>query len=976
MTLFRRFAIYLWLLPIVVLFGGQELSAQAMKHYIVQLRDEPVILQMARRTPGAPRWMELKSAEASSFRSQLATKQSDLKRRVESFTNARVEAQVDTVYNGLFVAMRPEDAEALKLDPEVQNVFPSIQYHKSLDAALPLVNAPQAWANAAIGGEANAGAGVRIAIIDTGIDINHPMFQDPSLTAPSGYPLFRAPTQQCNRSDQQYTNSKVIVARSYVSLLENPDQNCDAQDLDGHGTFVAGVAAGRRVTAPLASIAGMAPKAYLGSYKIYGTPGTNDLTPDRAIIAAVEDAVKDGMNVINLSSGAPVDSLPALDPLSVSVANAVRSGVTVVASAGNEGPGTGKITSPAISPAAITVGMTTNSRVLAPPLVITANLPLPAGLDRVVTVSGNGPKVTANIGPAALVDVATVSADATGCTALPARSLAGEIVLIPRGPCTFALKIQNAANAGAILAVIYNNQTGQPPTGMIVGSATGIPAVMIGNVDGLALARFLASPSAKVQATLEAQKSAIPATPNRMVLLSSNGPSTDFDIKPDLVAPGSPIYSAEQRNYPAGPQYDESGFGVSAGTSFSAPLVAGAAALVKQASPGLTPDQIKSLLVNTAAKTVTSARGGTASVLSQGNGLLDLSAALAAPIVASPVSVSFGLHQQGDLTFGPRSITITNISQRTDVISVSNTPSPGSARATIRLSPPAFLSPLSPGESAVVSFTASPFPESGTVEGYLSFQSQNSQTSITVPYWGTYVKPSVDPSGVVSAAGLSLGSSSLAPGEIISIFGTNLANQEEYAVTLPLPASLGGAGVTIGGKTAALVYVSSGQINAQVPFELDGASAADLVVTLNGFSSPPVRVPIAAVAPGIYTLNQGGTGRAAILHASDSTLVSSSNPARPGEFLELFTTGLGSVFPVVSTGAQGPSDPLARTRLIPSATIAGLPVTIGFAGLAPGYVGLYQLNLQVPNGVSSGEQTLIVTSNGVASNPATVVIGQ
>ena len=157
---------------------------------------------------------------------------------------------------------------------------------------------------------------------------------------------------------------------------------------------------------------------------------------------------------------------------------------------------------------------------------------------------------------------------------------------------------------------------------------------------------------------------------------------------------------------------------------------------------------------------------------------------------------------------------------------------------------------------------------------------------------------------------------------------------------------------------------------------LDGSSAADLVVSLNGFSSPPISVPIAPVAPGIYTLSQAGTGRAAILHASDSTLVSPSNPARPGEFLELFTTGLGSVIPNVTTGAQGPSDPLARTRLVPSATIAGLPATIGFTGLAPGYVGLYQLNLQVPNGISSGEQTLIVTSNGVASNPATIMIGQ
>src|SRR5581483_665850 len=114
---------------------------------------------------------------------------------------------------------------------------------------------------------------IKIAIIDTGIDINHPMFQDGSLTFPAGYPKFTSPTPLCNASDQRFTNTKVIVARNYVPLLSNPDQNCDAEDRDGHGTFTAAIAGGRRATAPLASIAGAAPKAYLGSYKVFGTPG-------------------------------------------------------------------------------------------------------------------------------------------------------------------------------------------------------------------------------------------------------------------------------------------------------------------------------------------------------------------------------------------------------------------------------------------------------------------------------------------------------------------------------------------------------------------------------------------------------------------------------------------------------------------------------------------------------------------------------
>jgi minor extracellular serine protease Vpr len=969
----RPIAIYFLLSLIAVPFCGNVLQAQATKHYIVQLRDEPVISHLAHRMTAAQRRMDLQSADASAFRLQLWSRQAALKRSIESLPSARVKAQVDTVYNGLVVEMRAEDVEAVKQDPAVENVFPSILYRKTLDAAIPLVNVPQAWTNPAIGGEANAGAGVRIAIIDTGIDINHPMFQDPSLTAPSGFPRFTVPTLQCRSSDQLYTNPKVIVARNYVSMLDNPDQNCDAEDRDGHGTFNAGIAAGRRVTAPLASISGVAGKAFLGNYKVTGTPGSNDDAGEGAILAAVDDAIKDGMNVINLSLGAVTTDFPASNPLSVAVANAATAGVTVVVSAGNEGPGTGTITSPAISPAVISVGATSNSRILANPLLIAANVAVPADLQTIGALPGNGPKISTAVGPASLVDVVTSGADAIGCTAAPQGSLAGALAFIPRGGCNFSAKIQNAADAGAVAAIIYNNQIGQPPTLMDVRGATAIPSAMIGNAEGLALARILASPGARVQATLQAQPAAVPTPPNRMASFSSNGPSTDFGIKPDLVAPGTTIYSATQRNFPGGPQYDPSGFTISSGTSHSSPIVAGAAALVKQASPGMTPAQIKSALVNTASKTVASTLGGTADILSEGNGLLNVSIALAAPLTVSPVSLSFGFIPQEGGPAGPANLSITNIGRGADNFTVTGTPTVG-AGTTISVSPSSFS--LNPGASAAVSVSLNLAAPVGTIEGYLTIQSQLTLTSITVPYWGTSVRPSVEPNGGVSAASLRFGPTSLALGEIISIFGTNLANNEESAVTIPWPDSLGGASLTIGGQTAPMQFASPRQINAQVPFELTGLSFADLVVKLNGFSSTPISISLLPSAPGIFTLNQGGTGGGAILHASDSSPVTTTHPARTGEFLEIFVTGLGEVFPSVPTGDQGSSDPLSTTLSKPTVTIAGIPAPVSFSGLAPGFVGLYQLNLQVPDGVPSGEETLILTSNGVPSNPVTVSIGQ
>src|SRR5207248_693905 len=170
---------------------------------------------------------------------------------------------------------------------------------RDLNAAVNLVNAPAAWS--AVGGTSNAGAGIRIGIIDTGIDQNHPGFQDSSLTPPAGFP----------KGDPAFTNSKVIVARSYVSLVQagftkNPVETSRPDDTSprdrvGHGTGIAMIAAGVQNTGPAGIIQGIAPKAFLGSYKIFGSPGVNDFTNAAAITQALTDALSDGMDVVTLS---------------------------------------------------------------------------------------------------------------------------------------------------------------------------------------------------------------------------------------------------------------------------------------------------------------------------------------------------------------------------------------------------------------------------------------------------------------------------------------------------------------------------------------------------------------------------------------------------------------------------------------------------------------------------------------------------
>ena len=262
-----------------------DLGAQGqLRNYIVLLRERPVATYLKENQAASFEKADLESPAAASYREHLRDGQSEVKRRIEAMPGSRVRAQMDTVFNGMAVTLRDEDVTAVASLPEVAEIFPFVQYHKALDAALPLASVPAAWDDPSIGGETNAGRGIRIGVIDTGIDVNNPMFEDASLTPPAGFPRATDATPDCFNLDLKYTNSKVIVARNYVRLLDAFDPNCDAEDRDGHGTFVAGIAAGRRVTTPLASIAGTAPKVFLGSYKTFGTPGQNDTATNAAII--------------------------------------------------------------------------------------------------------------------------------------------------------------------------------------------------------------------------------------------------------------------------------------------------------------------------------------------------------------------------------------------------------------------------------------------------------------------------------------------------------------------------------------------------------------------------------------------------------------------------------------------------------------------------------------------------------------------
>lgn len=216
----------------------------------------------------------------------------------------------------------------------------------------------------------------------------------------------------------------------------------------------------------------------------------------------------------------------------------------------------------------------------------------------------------------------------------------------------------------------------------------------------------------------------------------------------------------------------------------------------------------------------------------------------------------------------------------------------------------------------------------------------------------------------------------LSPGALISIFGRNLARQTAQASSLPLPTTLGGVTVKIGGVDAPLLFVSPFQVNLQVPYEVQPSNTA-LTILLDGIESGPLPVAIGAASPGIFTLSSDGNGAGIFLHGSDFSVITRANPARTGEVVLIYATGLGAVLPGVASGAAAPGDPAAAAAASVSVQIGGVDAgTPLFAGLAPGFAGLYQINITVPSGVAAGDVPVVVTAAGVQSKTVTLPVGQ
>jgi len=650
---------------------------------------------------------------------------------------ARITGSAELLVDAVFVRATPGQAQQLRILPGVSRVIPLPPLRMQMDRAPSLVRLAAAWNLA--GGPENAGAGTRIGIIDSGLDADHAAFRDPGLPPPADPP-------QSPSENAAYVNSKIIVARSYVGMLGDPEDDTSPRDRMGHGTGMAMIAAGVSNTGPAGAITGIAPKAYLGNYKVFGSPGVHDTTTASAIIAALEDAIRDRMDVVVLGIGgqpqyAPLTQDPACagsqtpgldippdscDVLAQAVEKASQLGLTVVVPAGNDAllsalwfPTFATINTPGNAPSAITVGASRNSTYF-----------LKFNDQSVPALFGDGPR------PENGFSAPIADAGGTACSSLPEGSLQGAFALVLRGDCDMGDKVRNAQAAGAAGVIIYQAEETDVVINPLGLSETSIPTVFVGHNTGLAL-KGLAGTQASVDATVVAPG----GSPETIAEESSRGPSIGSDpgnpsrvmpgIKPELVAPGEDLYSATQTLDSAGGLYDPSGYTFDHGTSFASAMVAGAAALVKQKNPGFSPARIKSALVNTAAAEIATDDGTTTAWLGDaGAGKLNVEAALATTVVAEPATLEFGL-------IGPASLPISL------TLKLANTgPSPATYRlstnqrnedraATVTVSPETLE--VQPGEQGSVSVQlAGAQPAAGSYEGFITVE--GGAGALRIPY--------------------------------------------------------------------------------------------------------------------------------------------------------------------------------------------------------------------------------------------------
>ena len=626
--------------------------AQARVRVVAELALQPLAARYGRTllSGGHGRRLAVHSAAAREYVARLDAAQAHAATELRAaIPQARVQERFQIVLDAITVDLPESRLPRLLSMHAFTHVYPSLQYTLADDTSPSVIGEPTLEQSTGA-----TGRGLKIGVVDDGIDQTNTFFRPAGYAYPAGFP----------RGNTKYTTPKVIVARAFPGPGSGAAGKLPVDPKTSfHGTHVAGIAAGDAgTTAPassghpaVAGLTGIAPQAYLGNYRVFTvpTPFGENVADTPEIIAAFESAVRDGMNVINFSGGGP-ETEPANDALIPVVQNVAAAGVVPVIAAGNDRDqyGDGSVGSPGTAPDAITVAAVSNTHVFAPTLKVTA-AGAPAS-DQAIPFQGElelpAPDAW-SARPQTLVDVGTIHGTngqpvdrhlcgpagdlATPKGTLPAHSLSGDIALAQRGLCPFETKAAEAAAAGAIGIVLVDNRQGEAN---VIPVPLLLPGGMISNLDGADLEAYMAGTGGRTQ--IEVGQSIQDVNTGRsgvMTDFSSSGPTAfGHDLKPDISAPGGQVLSSTLRNT------DPSRFAVFDGTSMATPHVSGSAALLLQLHPTWTPEQVKSALMSTAAPAWgNTARTVEAPVTAEGGGLVWLPRAAQPLLFTRPASLSF-----------------------------------------------------------------------------------------------------------------------------------------------------------------------------------------------------------------------------------------------------------------------------------------------------------------------------------------------
>jgi uncharacterized protein (TIGR03437 family) len=231
----------------------------------------------------------------------------------------------------------------------------------------------------------------------------------------------------------------------------------------------------------------------------------------------------------------------------------------------------------------------------------------------------------------------------------------------------------------------------------------------------------------------------------------------------------------------------------------------------------------------------------------------------------------------------------------------------------------------------------------------------------------------LNPAGIVNAASSAPFTAGVSPGELLTLYGTNLADSTVIAPSIPFPASLGNVQVMFNGIAAPIYYVAPTQVSVIVPYEITSAIVQVQVVT-DGNQSNTVTEYLNTTSAGVFSVPPGGLGDGAVLH-QDGSLVSAANPTQANETVSVFLTGLGPVNPGISDGAAGPVSTLSQSAATITAYVGGVQGTVTYAGLAPQLAGLYQVNVTIPSGLTSGENNLDIAGPNSYTSEVTISVG-